>query len=60
MSKANEHIPQGAYVAKGSPEHKDKKQAYLRKLNNKEIKQSLQATLSFYEIHFDEGAERYV
>ena len=60
MSEANEKKTQGGYVAKGSSEYRNKKQVYLTKLNNKEIKQPRPETLRFYEIDYDEDAEKYV
>ena len=51
---------QSGYVAKDSSEYKNKKQVYLTKLNNKEIKQPRPETLKFYEIDYDEDAEKYV
>ena len=39
---------------------KIKKQVYLTKLNNKEIKQPRPETLRFYEIDYDEDAEKHV
>ena len=61
LSKASETKKQGGgYVEKGSAEYKNKKQVYLTKLNNKEIRQPRQETLNFYEMNFDEDAERYV
>ena len=60
LSKASENKKQGGgYVEKGSAEYKNKK-VYLTKLNNKEIKQPRRETLNFYEIDYDEDAERYV
>ena len=61
LSKASETKKQGGgYVEKGSAEYKNKKQVYLTKLNNKEIKQPRRETLNFYEIDYDEDAEKYV
>ena len=61
LSKASETKKQGGgYVEKGSAEYKNNKQVYLTKLNNKEIKQPRRETLNFYEIDYDEDAERYV
>ena len=61
LSQAKEETKkQSGYVQKGSAEYKNKKQVYLTKLNNKEIRQPRQETLNFYEINFDEDAERYV
>ena len=60
MSEATEKKNQGGYVVKGSSEYRNKKQVYLTKLNNKEIKQPRPETLRFYEIDYDEDAEKYV
>ena len=58
MSKANENKKQGGgYVGKGSAEYKIKKQMYLTKMNNKEIKQPRRETFNFYEKDCDEDAE---
>ena len=59
LSKASENKKQGGGYG-GSAEYKNKKQVYLTKLNNKEIKQPRRETLNFYEIDYDEDAERYV
>ena len=60
MNLANESKTQSGYVAKGSSEYKNKKQVYLTKLNNKEIKQPRPETLKFYEIEYDGETEKYV
>ena len=60
LHEATEKKSQNNYVAKGSSEYKNKKQVYLTKLNNKEIKQPRPETLRFYEIDYDEDAEKHV
>ena len=60
MNEPNEKKTQVGYVAKGSSEYKNKKQVYVTKLNNKEIKQPRPETLRYCEIEYDEDEEKYV
>ena len=50
MNEATEKKTQSTYIAPNSAEFKNKRAVYLTKLNNKEIKQPKQTTLTFYEI----------
>ena len=39
--------------------YENKRNVYLTKLNNKEIKQPKQTTLNYYKIEWDEDKEKY-
>ena len=40
-------------------EYRNKKQVYVNKLNNKEIKEPKSSTMAFYEIDYDEETQLY-
>ena len=46
-------------VDRTSAEYKNKKQTYLNKLNNKEIKEPKASTMTFYQIDYDEDTGVY-
>ena len=46
-------------VDRTSAEYKNKKQVYLNKLNNKEIKEPKSSTMAFYQIDYDEDTGVY-
>ena len=57
MSKANETKTE--YKPMDETTYKNKRAAYLTKLNSKEIKQPKQSTLNYYKINYDEDTETY-
>ena len=46
-------------VDRTNGEYKNKKQVYLNKLNNKEIKEPKASTMAFYQIDYDEDTQLY-
>ena len=50
---------QSKEVDRTSAEYKNKKQTYLNKLNNKEIKEPKASTMTFYQIDYDEDTGMY-
>ena len=50
---------QSKEVDRTSGEFKNKKQVYLNKLNNKEIKEPKSSTMAFYQIDYDEDTGVY-
>ena len=46
-------------VDRTNAEYKNKKQVYLNKLNNKEIKEPKASTMAFYQIDYDEETQLY-
>ena len=59
ISEATEKKTQSSYVAPSSAQFKNKRQAYLTKLNNKKIKMPKESTLQYYKIDYDEDTETY-
>ena len=59
MSEANEKKTQTTYIAPNSAEFKNKRAAYLTKLNNKEIKNPKESTLQYYKIDYSEDIDQY-
>ena len=50
---------QSKEVDRTNGEYKNKKQVYLNKLNNKEIKEPKSSTMAFYQIDYDEETQLY-
>ena len=50
---------QSKEVDRTNGEYKKKKQVYLNKLNNKEIKEPKSSTMAFYQIDYDEETQLY-
>ena len=50
---------QSKEVDRTNAEYKNKKQVYLNKLNNKEIKEPKASTMAFYQIDYDEETQLY-
>ena len=50
---------QSKEVDRTNGEYKNKKQVYLNKLNNKEIKEPKSSTMAFYQIDYDEDTGVY-
>ena len=50
---------QSKEVDRTNAEYKNKKQVYLNKLNNKEIKEPKASTMTFYQIDYDEETQLY-
>ena len=50
---------QSKEVDRTNGEYKNKKQVYLNKLNNKEIKEPKPSTMTFYQIDYDEETQLY-
>ena len=50
---------QSKEVDRTNAEYKNKKQVYLNKLNNKEIKEPKASTMAFYQIDYDEETGVY-
>ena len=50
---------QSQEVDRTRAEYKNKKQTYLNKLNNKEIKEPKASTMTFYQIDYDEDTGVY-
>ena len=50
---------QSKEVDRTNGEYKNKKQVYLNKLNNKEIKEPKASTMTFYQIDYDEETQLY-
>ena len=50
---------QSKEVDRTNGEYKNKKQVYLNKLNNKEIKEPKSSTMTFYQIDYDEETQLY-
>ena len=59
MSEATEKKTQTTYIAPNSAEFKNKRAAYLTKLNNKEIKNPKESTLQYYKIDYNEDIDQY-
>ena len=49
-----EKKPASTCIDKNSTEYTNKKQVYLNKLNNQEIKEPKNSTLKFYNVDYDE------
>ena len=50
---------QNKEVDRTNGEYKNKRNIYLNKLNNKEIKEPKASTMTFYQIDYDEETQRY-
>ena len=50
---------QSKEVDRTSGEYKNKRNIYLNKLNNKEIKEPKASTMTFYQIDYDEETQLY-
>ena len=50
---------QSKEVDRTNAEYKNKKQVYLNKLNNKEIKEPKASTMTFYQTDYDEETQLY-
>ena len=53
------NIYQSKEVDRTNGEYKNKRNIYLNKLNNKEIKEPKASTMTFYQIDYDEETQLY-
>ena len=59
MEKKKPNSYQSKEVDRTNGEYKNKRNIYLNKLNNKEIKEPKASTMTFYQIDYDEETQLY-